>query len=257
MKKNGKNTMIKNNFFKNKYVLVTGSSSGIGFQIAKDFLDLGCYVAVHYSSNKSGAEKLLKYSKNNFCKVFKNDFSKPKQVFNLWKNYIKWSKGKIDILINNAGYAKGVDFSKLTVSEWDKTLNINLKATFILSKLSIKTMSKKKNGRIINISSGGWQYGGGEKTVQYSVSKGAIEALTAATAKICAKNNILVNAIRPGATKTGFHKKMGRKNLLKRTKSIPLKRMAEPSEISNMVIFLSGEKSSFITNSIIDVRGGE
>ena len=68
-------------------------------------------------------------------------------------------------------------------------------------------MSKKKNGRIINISSGGWQYGGGPKSVHYSVSKAAIEALTFATAKIGVKDHILVNAIRPGATKTDFHKK--------------------------------------------------
>ena len=102
------------------------------------------------------------------------------------KNYIKWSKGKIDILVNNAGYTKAVKFDALSLTEWDKTFNINLKAAFLLSKLSYKIMSKKRSGRIVNISSGGWQYGGGEKTVHYSVSKAAIEALTIATAKICA-----------------------------------------------------------------------
>ena len=87
--------------------------------------------------------------------------------------------------------------------------------------------------------------------------KSRIEALTIATAKICAPYKILVNAIRPGATKTNFHKKMGRKNLKKRTSLVPLKRMASTNEISNAVIFLCSEKSTFITNSILDVRGGE
>ena len=249
--------MKKNNFFKNKYVLVTGSSSGIGYQVAKDFLKLGCYVGVHYNKNQKGAKDLLKISKNNKCKIFKSDFSYSNNVIKLWKNFSKWSKNRIDFLINNAGYAKPMDFNKLSEKEWDKALTINLKSTFLLSKLAIKIMTKKKNGRIINISSGGWQYGGGQKTVHYSVSKAAIEALTVATSKICAKNNVLVNAIRPGATKTAFHRKMGRKNLVARTNLVPLKRMAQPEEISNAVIFLCDEKSSFITNSILDIRGGE
>tara|TARA_B100001057_G_scaffold267562_1_gene267710 strand:+ start:641 stop:1414 length:774 start_codon:yes stop_codon:yes gene_type:complete len=257
MLKSGKNFMQKNNFFKGKYVLVTGSSSGIGFQIAKDFLNLGCYVAVHCHSNKTGAEKLLMNTDKKFCKVFKSDLSKSNQVVKLWKKYTKWSRGKIDILINNAGYARAINFKKLSIDEWDKTMNVNLKAAFLLSKFSIKVMSKKKSGRIVNISSGGWQYGGGEKTVHYSVSKAALEALTIATAKICAPYKILVNAIRPGATKTDFHKKMGRKNLKKRANLVPLKRMASVKEISDSVIFLCSEKSSFITNSILDVRGGE
>ena len=87
--------MKKNNFFKGKNILITGSSSGIGWQVAKDFLDLGCYVAVHYNSNKKGYDIILKYSIKNYCKIFKSDLSKPNQVLKLWKNYIKWSRGKL------------------------------------------------------------------------------------------------------------------------------------------------------------------
>ena len=118
-------------------------------------------------------------------------------------------------------------------------------------------MSKKKNGRIINISSGGWKYGGGKDTIHYSVSKAALEALTMAFAKIGAPHNILVNAIRPGVTDTPFHKKIGRNDLSARRNLVPLKRLAKPSEISHMVLFLASSKSSFITNTIISVTGGE
>ncbi len=249
--------MKKINYFKNKYILVTGSSSGIGYQVAKDFLELGCNVGVHYNKNQEGVKNFIKAVENKKCKIFKSDFSKSKNVKDLWNKFTKWSGNKIDFLINNAGYAKAVDFNDLSEKEWDKAFNINLKSTFLLSKLAIKNMQKNKKGRIINISSGGWLYGGGQKTVHYSVSKAAIEALTIATAKICAKNNILVNAIRPGATQTPFHEKMGRKNLKARTDLVPLKRMAKPEEISNAVVFLCSNKSTFITNSILDVRGGE
>tara|TARA_B100000524_G_scaffold214373_1_gene112468 strand:+ start:357 stop:1106 length:750 start_codon:yes stop_codon:yes gene_type:complete len=249
--------MKKSNFFFDKYVLVTGSSSGIGFQIAKDFLTLGAKVAIHYNQNKKGINKLFKFSNKNKCKVIKANLAKSKDVSKLWNTFLKWSEGNIDILVNNAGYVKPMNFDKLSLNEWDKCFAVNLKAPFYLSQAAIKTMSKKNNGRIINISSGGWQYGGGEKTVHYSISKAALEALTITTAKIGAKNKVLVNCIRPGATKTDFHKKIGRTNLNDRANLVPLKRMAKTDEISNAVIFLCGEKSSFITNSILDIRGGE
>ena len=136
--------MNKNNFFNNKYVLVTGASSGIGYQTAKDFLELGCYVGVHYNNNKKGAEELLKISKSNKCKIFKANFSQSNQILSLWKNFRKWSQNRIDFLVNNAGYVKPMDFDVLSEKEWDKTLTINLKSTFLLSKFAIQLMKKKK-----------------------------------------------------------------------------------------------------------------
>jgi NAD(P)-dependent dehydrogenase (short-subunit alcohol dehydrogenase family) len=120
-------------------------------------------------------------------------------------------------------------------------------------------MSKKKNGRIINISSGGWKYGGGKATVHFGASKAALEALTMAFAKIGAPHNVLVNAIRPGATKTPGHLQRypDPSDFSARVNLIPLKRLAKPSEISNMVLFLASSKSSFTTNTIISVAGGE
>jgi len=120
-------------------------------------------------------------------------------------------------------------------------------------------MSKKKNGRIINISSGGWTYGGNKDTFHFGASKAALEALTMAFAKLGAPNNVLVNAIRPGATETSGHiqRYPNTKDLIARANLVPLKRMGKPEEISNMVLFLASAKSSFITNTIIKVSGGE
>ena len=249
--------MIDNKQFENKYVLVTGASSGIGYQIAKDFLLQGAFVGVHYFNNINGAKRILKYANNKKCKIFKSDFSSSKNVSALWDEFILWSKGRIDILVNNAGFVKPMPIDNLSEEEWDRTFQINLKSAFLLSRAALPIMSKKKNGRIINISSGGWKYGGGISTVHYSVSKAALEALTIAFAKIGAPQNVLVNAIRPGATNTPFHKKMGRNDLSERINLVPLKRLARPSEISNTVLFLASPKSSFTTNAIIDVAGGE
>ena len=249
--------MKDKNQLKNKYVLVTGASSGIGFQIAKDFLLEGAFVGVHYCNNLKGAKRTLKYAKNKQCKIFKSDFSSSKEVSALWNEFILWSKGHIDVLVNNASFGKFISFENLSEEEWDKTFQVNLKAAFQLSRAAFPIMSKKKNGRIINISSGGWKYGGGKATVHFGASKAALEALTMAFAKIGAPHNVLVNAIRPGATKTPFHKKIGRNDLSARINLVPLKRLAKPSEISNMVLFLASSKSSFITNTIIDIAGGE
>ena len=251
--------MRNKNQIKNKYVLVTGASSGIGFQIAKDFLLEGAFVGVHYCNNLKGAKRTLKYAKNKHCKIFKSDFSSFKEVSALWNEFTLWSKGHIDVLVNNANFVRYIPFENLSEEEWDKTFQVNLKAAFQLSRAAFPIMSKKKNGRIINISSGGWKYGGGKATVHYSASKAALEALTMAFAKIGAPHNVLVNAIRPGATKTPGHRQRypDTSDFSARVNLVPLKRLAEPSEISNMVLFLASSKSSFTTNTIISVTGGE
>lgn len=249
--------MTTNNQFKAKYILVTGTNSGIGFQIAKDFLLQGAFVGAHYYNERKEAKELFQYAKPGQCKLFEADFSQSAKVWRFWDEFISWSKGKIDVLVNNAGEVQPMALKDLTEDVWDRTFQVNTKTPFFLSQAALAVMSKQESGRIINISSIGVKFGGSLTTLHYSASKAALEAVTKSLAKAGAPFNVLVNAIRPGVTDTSLHQKIGKKDLSARTALIPLKRIAKPAEISNAVMFLASKKSSFITNTIITVAGGE
>lgn len=256
--KDGRITIKAEDILKGKKVLVTGASSGIGFQIAYDFLQAGATVGAHYRSNLQGVNNLLTSASHEQCKIFQADFSDKMQVIRVWKEFINWSSG-IDILINNAGEAAvPVPLEELDDDSWDRTLNVNLKAPFWLSREALRIMSAQKSGRILNISSIGVKFGGGLNTIHYSASKAALEALTLSLAKAGAPDNVLVNAVRVGVTDTPMHGKIGRESdLPSRAALIPLGRIASPSEISQFVLFLAGEHGSYITGAVIPVSGGE
>ena len=242
---------------KGKRILVTGASSGIGFQIAKDLLQMGATVGAHYRENRSSVEKLLDYAGPEQCKIFQAEFNHTDQVMRLWSQYIEWSQG-IDVLINNAGEAaKPEPVNKLSEDAWDQTFHVNVKAPWLLSRAALSVMTEQGSGRIINMSSVGVKFGGGIETVHYSASKSALEAITKSFAKAGAPHNVLVNAVRAGVTETSMHEKIGRHDMSSRTNLIPLKRMAQPSEISQVVLFLAGEESSYVTGTILTAAGGE
>jgi 3-oxoacyl-[acyl-carrier protein] reductase len=255
--RNGKSTTARSRKLKDKCVLVTGASGGIGFQIAQQFLQRGARVGVHYCQSREGAEELARNFPADRCAIFQADFSESRQVRVLWDKYIAWA-GAISVLVNNAGDASvPMPLGKFSEDVWDRAFQINLKAPVILSQAAMKVMQEASWGRIINISSIGVKYGGGVTSAHYSASKAALEAITLSFAKEGAPHNILVNAIRAGVTDTSIHEKMGRKDLAGRAQLIPLKRVAQPDEIANMVLFLASEESSFITGGILPVAGGE
>ncbi len=147
--------------FKGKRVLVTGASSGLGFQIASDFLSEGAFVGAHYASNRRGAEKLLESVPAEQCQLLQSDFSRSQEVLRLWDGLMEWTQHRIDILVNNAGEAtQPMPCDQLTEEAWDRTFQINLKAPFLLSRAALSIMSRQGSGRIINVSSIGVKFGG-------------------------------------------------------------------------------------------------
>ncbi len=246
---------------KGKRVLVTGAGVGIGASIASLFACCGAAVGLHYKSSKEQASKLFREIKSNGGKaeLFPGDLLDEKVRQNLIESFVKtW--GGIDILINNAGACyKYEHFLQLDEQSWDKTIALNTKVPFFLSRDAFKYMKQNKWGRIINITSAAVKYGGAN-SLHYCISKAALDALTTGLAREGTKYNILVNAIRCGVIDTPMHTKIegySEELFAKRVGLIPLKRPGKPIDIARTVLFLASECGDFITGEIFSVTGGE
>jgi NAD(P)-dependent dehydrogenase (short-subunit alcohol dehydrogenase family) len=187
------------------------------------------------------------------------DVTKKGEVDSMVKAAIdKW--GKIDILVNNAGIVKFKPFVELTEKEWDQMLDINLKGQFLCAQACIKEMIKQKSGAIVNIASVEMgQVGAGmPMIVHYCASKGGVVAMTEALAVELAPFNIRVNAISPGAIDTPMVEaaKSDPKLLEQTLAGVPMKRMGKSEEVSNLVLFLASDDSSYITGDTIIIDGG-
>lgn len=189
----------------------------------------------------------------------KCDVSKKEEVDAMIKKAIE-AFGRIDILVNNAGICQFKPFLEITEEEWNKTIDINLKGYFLCAQAAAKEMAKQNSGVIVNIASIAMgQVGVGFPAIShYCASKGGIVAMTEAMALELAPYNIRVNAIAPGAIDTPMASavKDDPKVLEGTLMRVPLKRMGKPEEISNAVLFLASEASSYMTGSVMVVDGG-
>lgn len=240
---------------KDKKVLITGASGGIGGSIAKIFMDYNAYVGLHYNQN---IKNVLNLS-NEKSRLLPGNLLEQNVKETLISQFINYFGG-IDVLINNAGaHYNYVGWSELDEKSWDDSFNLNVKAPFYLSKNAFEYM-KQKGGRIINISSANVKYGGSAKSVHYVASKSALESLTKTFAKEGAKYGILVNTIRAGVIESNMRDKLNgysKEQFEKRIKLIPLGRIGKLSDIANMVLFLSSECGNFITGETFTVAGGD
>jgi len=245
---------------KNKVAIVTGARRGLGRTHALTLAQAGAKVVVSDISLED-CEKVVKEIKKQKGEALavKSDVSKKQEVEELVRKAVdKW--GKIDILINNAGICQFKPFLELTEEEWDRTININLKGYFLCSQAAVKEMAKQKSGVIVNIASVamGQQGIGLPNIVHYCASKGGIVAMTEAMALELATYNIRVNAIAPGMIDTPMFDtvKQDPKSIEGLLARVPLHRMGEPQEVSNLVLFLASDESSYMTGSTVVVDGG-
>jgi len=245
---------------KGKVAIVTGARRGMGRTHALKLAEAGAKVAVSDISLED-CQKVVKEIEKNGGKALtvKCDVTKKEEVEKMVRETIeKW--GKIDILVNNAGICQFKPFLELAEEEWDKTLDINLKGYFLVAQAVTKEMIKRKSGSIINIASVAMgQTGVGfPALVHYCASKGGIVAMTEAMALELAPYNIRVNAISPGAIETPMidplktDPKMMEGTLVR----IPMHRVGKPEEVSNLVLFLASDASSYMTGSDVVIDGG-
>lgn len=168
--------------------------------------------------------------------------------------------GRVDILVNNAGIVDFKPFLELTERDWDRVLDVNLKGYFLCAQAAAKEMAKQKSGRIINIASVamGQQGVGFPNLAHYCASKGGIAAMTEALALELAPHNITVNAVSPGMIDTPMidSVKQDPKTMEAMLARLPMRRTGRPEEVSNLVLFLASEESSYITGSVMVIDGG-
>ena len=237
--------------FKNKNILITGASGGIGNALVKKFVALGGNVL----GTGTKAEKLDMIKKQ--CpniKVKKFDISEHSRIEEFIDNVVL-ELGGLDILINNAG--TNVDNLSLRMKddEWKKVIDINLTSTFLLSKHSIRMMLKNKFGRIVNITSIVGHTGNAGQA-NYAASKAGIIGMSKSLAIEYAKKNITINCVSPGFITTDMTMNIAEKVKMFLTSRIPMGKLGTGEDVSNCVAFLSSDQASYITGETLHVNGG-
>lgn len=237
--------------------IVTGGSRGIGRAIAVGFAKKGYNVVISYAGNEQAAtetEKLCRESGATDVVTYKGDVSDENSCEELVKTVMD-KYGQVDALVNNAGITRDGLVARMSADDFDSVISTNLRGAFLMSKLVTKPMMKQRYGRIVNISSVVGVHGNAGQA-NYSASKAGLIGMTKSIAKELASRNITVNAVAPGMIATDMTAVLTDAQKDNINSSIPAKRMGEPEDVANAVLFLADEKSSYITGQVLEVSGG-
>jgi 3-oxoacyl-[acyl-carrier protein] reductase len=241
---------------KDKTVLVTGSTRGIGKAIAQAFAKEGAKVIIT-GTIKDRAVKVAEELKNTYgveTLGLEMNIADSESVKKAFSEIEKKFKG-VDILVNNAGITRDTLFIRMKEEDWIKVIEVNLNGVFRVTKHAVKYMLKKRWGRIINITSVVGFIGNIGQT-NYATTKAGIVGFTKSLAKELAPRNILVNAVAPGFIETDMTAVLKEEIKENYKKQIPLGRFGKPEEVANVVLFLASPLSSYITGEVIHVNGG-
>ena len=241
---------------KDKNVIITGATRGIGKGIAIEFAKQGANVAFTYSRSvdeaKALEEELSKYDVK--AKSFQSDASNFDDAHELIEN-ILLSFDTIDVLVNNAGITKDNLLMRMQESDFDIVINVNLKSVFNMTKAVQKTMLKQRSGSIINMSSVVGVKGNAGQT-NYAASKAGIIGFSKSVALELGSRNIRCNVVAPGFIETEMTAKLNEDTVNAWRKGIPLKRGGTPQDIANTCTWLASDLSSYVTGQVINVDGG-
>ncbi len=237
---------------KNKNIIVTGASGGIGNSIVKKLHEHGANILASGTRIEKLEELKSKFEK---VKILKFDISKIDKIEEFIESATEEIGGNLDCIVNNAGITQDNLAIRMSLDEWKKVIDINLNSTFFMSKFAIKKMLKKKSGKIINITSVVGHTGNLGQS-NYTASKAGIIAMSKSLALEYAKKNININCISPGFIKTAMTEKIDDKFKETIISKIPSGRLGEPEDIANAVLFLASNQSDYINGETLHINGG-
>lgn len=239
---------------KGKTAIVTGRTRGIGLAIVKKYLENGANVALA-GSRKESVDKALQQLSGYEGRVIGiwPDLCDPEAVAKAFAE-VKERFGKVDILANNAGISSRTSLYDYTLDEFSKIMDLNVKAVFVCSQAAARIMKEQGGGVIINTSSMVGEYGQ-PSGCGYPTSKFAVNGLTRSLARELAKDQIRVNAVSPGVTRTDMVAALPQELVDRISAGIPLGRVGEPVDIANAYLYLASDSASYVTGVILRVDG--
>jgi 3-oxoacyl-[acyl-carrier protein] reductase len=244
---------------KGKVVLVTGGSRGIGSAICEAFAGEGAIVTFSYVHSRDKAEALTVRLQNTYnTKVIcmAADMSKETEILAMIEK-AEQSAGVIDILVNNAAVCPSGPVTSYTVEDWEQTFATNVTGMFIASREVVRRLlEKQRGGAIVNIASQAAFRGSTTGHLPYDSSKGAMVSFTVGLAREVSAQGIRVNAVAPGLVRTEMVAKTWEERKERYLQNIPIRRIAEPGEIADVVTFLASDRAGYITGATIDASGG-
>lgn len=235
-----------------KIALITGASRGIGAATAIELAGNGFDIWINYKSNRPAAEQVAEAvgSLGVDARLLPFDVTDAKAVENELAPLLEQHTPAV--LVNNAGFSRDVLMAWMTRREWTDVLSVSLDGFFLVTKMVLTPMLRKRFGRIVNIVSTSGQSGMPGQT-NYSAAKGGVIGATRSLAVEIAKRNVLVNAVSPGFIETEMTEHLQAEMIIPR---IPLGRFGSPQEVANVIGFLCSEEASYITGQTIAVNGG-
>ncbi len=239
----------------NKVAVITGAASGIGLATAVKFAQEGAFIAI-CDLNQAGIDAAIKEVEAVGGKAlgYIVDVTKPDQIVAM-RDALLAEKGRIDVLVNNAGIVMDAQLIKMTEDQFDKVIDINLKGTYNMARALVDTMVAQGAGVILNASSVVGVYGNFGQT-NYAATKFGVIGMVKTWAKELGKKGIRANAVCPGFVATPILKAMPEKVLQGMEEKVPMRRLADPTEIANVYAFLASDEASYINGAAIEVTGG-
>jgi 3-oxoacyl-[acyl-carrier protein] reductase len=236
--------------------LVTGGSRGIGKAIVQSLAQAGARVAFVYQSNAQAAQQLVAElaAQNLTVTAHQADVRNKEAAEQLVEKLLEnW--GQLDILVNNAGIVRDTLLAMMSPEQWREVIETNLTSVFNFCQAVTRPMMQARYGRIINMSSVAAEVGN-KGQVNYAASKGGVEGFTRCLAKELASRGVTVNAVAPGFIETDMTAAVRNAAEAEIKKAIPAKRLGQPGDVAQAVLFLAGEGASYITGQVLKVDGG-